>query len=100
MDFVPWRVCRTILADLADNTVLRQRYSAGSIRPGVLVGVLAAIPCRFQTPCRFALTYQKPQKPWPWLLGAELPQIVDFRPPVLREWNPASENGNRRSLWC
>ncbi len=38
MDFVPWRVCRTILADLADNTVLRQRYSAGSIRPGVLVG--------------------------------------------------------------
>ena len=62
MDFVPWRVCRTILADLADNTVLRQRYSAGSIRPGVLVGVLAAIPCRLRTPCRFALTYQKPQK--------------------------------------
>lgn len=57
MDFVPWRVCRTILADLADNTVLRQRYLAGSIRPGVLVGVLAAIPCRLRTPCRFALTY-------------------------------------------
>ena len=34
MDFVPWRVCRTILADLADNTVLRQRYSSGSIIPG------------------------------------------------------------------
>ena len=44
MDFVPWRVCRTILADLADNTVLRQRYSAGSIRRGVLVGGASGHP--------------------------------------------------------
>ena len=44
MDFVPWRVCRTILADLANNTVLRQRYSAGSIRPVVLVGGASGHP--------------------------------------------------------
>ena len=44
MDFVRWRVCRTILADLADNTVLRQRYSDGSIRPWVLVGGASGHP--------------------------------------------------------
>ena len=33
---MPQALNRAILSDLADNTVLRQGYPGGSIRPGVL----------------------------------------------------------------